>query len=138
MKNSRVLAWLVGLASAYLLIHAVMLGYAFYLVHDLSRSGAVPGDSYTAAAQESYGKFLVIFLLVAAFAVLTTASFGGLLGRRHWARFLWLGTSLFLVASIVASAVWLGSDWTRQSFLLFVVPVSWWYWVRSTERAHAG
>lgn len=138
MKNHRVLAWIVGLVSAYLLVHAVMLGYAFYLVHDLSRSGGALNDPYVLAARDSYGRFLVIFLVAVVLAALATVSFGGLLGRHVWARFLWLGTSVSLIATILLSAALLGADWTRQIFLLVVVPASWWYWARSTERAHAG
>jgi hypothetical protein len=138
MKNHRVLAWIVGLASAYLVVHAVMLGYAFYLVHDLSRSGGALDDPYVVAARESHERFLIVFLIAAVLAALTTVSFGGLLGRQVWARFLWLGTSISIIASIFSGAVWFGADWTRQLFLLFVVTASWWYWASSAERAHAG
>lgn len=138
MKNHRVLALIVGLASLYLLVHSAMLGYAFYLVHDLSTDGGVTDDPYVLAARESYETFFVIFLIAAVLAALATVSFVGLLRRGTWARTLWLGTSTSLLAAILIGVIWFGTDWTRVLFVPFVVVASWWYLARSAESAHAG
>ena len=139
MTTRRILSLVVGVLGVYLLVHAVMAGYALYLVHDVLQQQQPRDDlPYVAEMRENYVPFLSLFLVVSSLSGLTLSSCAGFIRKSTWAHNLWLATSVALVACVVVAVVAFGVVWTHYLFELGAVCVSSWYLLQLRREGYAG
>lgn len=125
MNKSRGAAAIAGILTAYLLVHAGVLGYAFYLIHDLANDPVGPANEFVAAAQNDHALFLSVFGVAAALSLLSAGSFVGLLKQVVWGRYCWLLTSVALAVSFLI-ALLLQAEWQHFVFPLLGSAAGWW------------
>lgn len=138
MKKSSGAAAIAGILTTYLLVHAAALGYAFFLVRDLSNDPVGPMNEYVAAAQNDYGLFLSIFATAATITLLSAGSFIGLLKRVAWGRHCWLLTSMALVVSLAVAILSLQAKWDHFAFPLLASAAGWWLLLTDKGGGDAG
>jgi hypothetical protein len=121
--NQRWLAIVVGTLAVYILVHAAMVGYAAFLLWDAER-GPPPID-LSPEMRETYHSLLTGLVIFGTFGILSAGASIGLYRGWSWARHVWVGTSVALVACAVFATITLKVPWTQYLYEIGMVLTSW-------------
>jgi hypothetical protein len=136
MKDRHVVLALVGVLSAYLVVHAGMAGFALYLFADAARQPpALVDGPYVLGAPTP---FITLFAVMLALSGLCIAAFVALWRKAPYARGLWLVFSLSLLACIAVAMLRFQRQWLNYDFELAMLAVSWFFLWRAKRSEHAG
>ena len=138
MKERQWLAVIVGALGVYLLLHALMAGYALYLANEALRPPVPIDVPYLPELRENYPTLVALFVVVGSLGMLSLIACAAFYRNSRWAVYLWLTTSLGLVVSVGLAVGSMGVVWTHYFFELAAVCVSWWYVLRLRPTLHEG
>ncbi|MGZ5676419.1 MAG: hypothetical protein ACXWHC_16600 [Usitatibacter sp.] len=109
--------------AVYLLIHAAMVGYGAFLLWDVERGS--PPIELSPEMRETYHSLLTGLVIFGTFGILSAAASIGLYRGWSWARHLWVGTSVALVACALFATITLEVAWTQYLYEIVMVFTSW-------------